>query len=81
MNQDFFWDYYDHAKRRLGHSRPLFLDQSLHQSDEPVRAGTYECCSICSLPMSCHPYAPEGSVSPEGKLIDHKLCDGRVVHL
>jgi hypothetical protein len=54
----------------------LRLFQQLHQDDDPVwhRSNGHMKCGLCGLPYRDHPVEEEYNV-------DHRLCDGRVVHL
>ena len=53
----------------------------LHQDDEPEwRRASGDCvCSLCGLYYRQHPYFDEQTM--HGHPIDHRLCDGTVVHL
>lgn len=58
--------------------RPFLL---LHQDDDPVwyRAEGDCLCEVCRLPYRLHPYFDERTML--GSPIDHRLCNGDVVHL
>mgnify|MGYP001573054053 CR=1 FL=1 len=60
----------------ISRDQRLRLFQQLHQDDDPVwhRANGGVICQICGLQCRYHPVE-------EGYNIDHRLCDGRVVHL
>jgi hypothetical protein len=57
----------------------LFL--SLHQDDEPEyrRAGGGVICQLCQCEYRYHSYFDEQTM--HGMPIDHRLCNGDVVHL
>lgn len=62
--------------------RPIFRDdrlrlfQQMHQDDDPVwhRSNGSCICTLCGLEYRQHP-------QEEYINIDHRLCDGRIVHL
>jgi hypothetical protein len=57
------------------------LFQQLHQDDDPIwhRARGDVYCWLCLQQYRKHPYFDEQTM--HGHPIDHRLCDGRVVHL
>jgi hypothetical protein len=74
-----------YAAMMLGRESRFQLFQQLHQSpdDEALmrahmwrRASGEMLCSCCGLPYRVHPLFKEGGIE-----IDHRLCDGDVVHL
>ena len=65
--------------RILNSTQRLF--EMLHQDDDPNwrRASGEMYCYLCLLKYRQHPYFDEHTFY--GQLIDHRLCNGDVVHL
>ena len=57
------------------------LFQQLHQDDDPewYRANGSVKCGLCGVLYRCHPYSLEHPLW--GEVVDHRLCNGDVVHL
>lgn len=66
---------------RMAREVQMRLFQQLHQNDEPEwrRASGSMKCSLCRCEYRYHPLVDEQLGF--GEPIDHRLCDGDVVHL
>ena len=66
---------------RFGKQIFRFTHVQMHQDDDPVwyRAAGGCRCQICGLTYREHPLYDEQTM--HGKPVDHRLCNGDVVHL
>lgn len=71
----------DRVQRLLGREARMRLFLPLHQDDEPEwrRASGGVICSLCGCEYRHHPYFDERTYF--GHPVDHRLCNGDVVHL
>lgn len=65
-----------YIQTRLHRDIGFRLFQQLHQDDEPdwYRANGSMCCALCGVQYRFHPIDPNCEV-------DHRLCNGTLVHL
>lgn len=71
----------DYITKRFEREARMRLFLQMHQDDDPDwrRASGGVLCSLCSCEYRRHPYFDEQTSL--GHPIDHRLCDGTVVHL
>lgn len=71
----------EYATSRLRREVSMRLFLPLHQDDEPNwrRASGRMLCHLCGHSYQEHPYFDEPTCY--GEPIDHRLCNGDVVHL
>lgn len=57
------------------------LFEMMHQDDDPIwyRASGSMWCPLCGMQYRDHPYFDEHTM--HGHPVDHRLCNGTVVHL
>lgn len=71
----------DYLTKKLSREARMRLFQQLHQDDEPEwrRASGAVICPLCGCEYRHHPYFDEQTM--HGHPVDHRLCNGDVVHL
>lgn len=69
-------------QNRLDRWARMRLFFPLHQDDDPIRrrASGEMCCDLCGVQYTYYPYFDEQMFGDNGP-VDHRLCDGDVVHL
>lgn len=75
---------------RLEREARLRLFPQLHQDPNPEEAQAYDRwyraeggarCGHCGLEYRHHPFSEDAGTREDGQPIDHRLCNGDVVHL